>query len=344
MTRYQPLPYDMAKKWGHLPHLKYGGRSNSVEYWTASCPNCGESGHNSTSGDPDRFFIQVATSKYAAHGFCRRCRQIEWLDGPNKSLDPVKIKAERDLRREQKIKEDARIASMMETYAKQQIWMYYHDQMKIPQRTMWRQAGIPDNFQDYWKLGYSESYSGKGFTSPALTIPYFGHDWDPTSLQFRLLQPPKPSDKYRFLFGMKQQLWLPEPEREFNGKCIVVEGQKKAAVTWIKVIAEGGYHEYSVVAVPSAQAYSLLQELEGFNEVIVVLDPDQYVGTKDVLGNEGPAPIRRFLKKLKNPIVKAAKPPTKIDDGFVKYGATIKDFMALIGQAYQIRPRKKYAI
>ncbi len=342
MSRHMPLPPDLAKAFSHLRFLQYKGNRE----WSSECPVCHDFGHHSSSGEPDRFHMHEASAKHNAHGHCRQCGHHQWVDQDKATQqDPVKIKEEQNLRREYAAKESQRRAEQMETYAQQKVWEFYHDQLGIPQRALWEKAGIPSNFQDMWRLGYSESYSGKGFTSPALTIPYFGHDWEPTSLQFRLLNPPKPSDKYRFLMGMQQQLWLPEPERELKGVCILTEGSKKGAVTFIKVIAEAGYHDYVVVSLPAAKPRAeLIDKLSEFDEIVVALDPDQYVSKSNGTGRMIPAPINNVIKKINGPLVKAARFGMKIDDAFLmKDGMTAKGFMNTIEQARQVKPRSVYA-
>ena len=342
MTKHQPLPPDLAKVFGHLRHLQYKSGSNE---WSSECPVCHEQGHDSRNGLPDRFHIHEGGDGYDAHGHCRRCGAHVWANQKSaKPLDPVKIKAEEELRRKYEAAEAKRIATRMDIYAQNKIWEYYHDQMRLPQRSIWRESGIPDNFQDMWRLGYTESYSGGGFTSPALTMPYFDVNWEPSSMQYRLLNPPTPNDRYRFMLGMHQKLWLPEPERELKGRCILTEGMKKGAVTFIEVVAEGRNHEYVVVSIPAASPKKgLLDRLSEFDEVVVAIDPDQYKPVRDESDKQLPPQVNKIVSGISGPVVKLAKLPFKADDFFTIYNGTSKGFMNVINQARQVKPMLLYS-
>lgn len=341
MKRDRPLPPELAKAFGHLQNLQYKGNGE----FSSSCPVCGEQGHNPSSGIPDRFHMHEESGKYGAHGHCRRCGAHVWANqNNNKAPNPAKIKKEQELRREYEAKEAKRRHNQMEAFRQAAIWDYYHESMDDSRRLQWRRAGIPNEFQDLWHLGWTDNYTAPGIASPAMTLPYFAKDWQATTLQFRLIKPPTPNDKYRFLKGMQHQLFLTEPDRKMTGKCLLLEGGKKAMVSFINVVAEGRNHDYTVIAVPSATSHSLLNQLSSFDEVTVLFDPDQYVGTKNILGHESKPPIVRVLDKITAPIVKVAKLGVKADDMFVKYKATSREFMSVVNQAYQYKPRKSYSV
>lgn len=348
MSRWKPLPPDLDTLVLDKTNLQYKGFYKGADEWSSSCNICHEAGHDPSSGKPDRMYIRSEANGYDSHIHCRQCGHHEFVGGVRaEPKTVVQIKHEDALRRAYQKRESERRHEQIKAFQQSAIWQYYHSSLTKRARLGWRRAGIPDSLQDYWVLGWTDNYTGKDFNSPAYTIPYFSKGFEAQSLQFRLVKPARKGDKYRFLYGLHQELFLPEPDREFKGKCLLVEGAKKSMVAWHRLVAEAGYHDWSVVAVPAAQSYSLLPQLEGFEAVWVVLDPDQYVGKKNVLGHEGEKPIERFLARLKDvdiPEIFVAKPPTKVDDAFVKYKATAKDFMAMINQAWRYHPQKSYSV
>ena len=345
MSRDAPLPPDLQKAFGHLRYLKYKGNNE----WSSTCPECGESGHNPYSGNPDRFHIHASDpGKDNARGACRQCGVVVFATS-NKIKVPNRqeLQAMQDEYEQEQKLEAAKLQARLDEFMASKLWEFFANEMTSRERWMWEKIGIPPEYQKLWKLGYMKHYPSTQFESDALTIPYFNSNGSASNLQYRLLHPPRPNDKYRFTKGLEPGFFLAEPDREFEGKCLIVEGAKKSMVTWRVFIDEAGYRDWSIVALPSAQSYGLLPQLEGFEAVWVVLDPDQYRAKRDVLGHEMRKPINRFINKLMKvniPEIYVARPPQKIDDAFVSYGATAKDFMAIINQSYQVKPGKVYAI
>jgi len=345
MKRDRPLPPELAKAFGHLRYLRYKGSGE----WSSECIECGESGHNPNSGMVDRFHIHAASpGKDDGRGVCRKCGVVVFANSKRDKLpSPAKIAEVKEQQENREALEAAQLKTRLDEFMASKLWEFYHSEMSNRERQLWEKAGIPHEYQDLWYLGYQAHYPSTRFDSDALTIPYLDNTWQASNLQYRLLQPPQPNNKYRFTKGLKPGLFLAEPSREFKGKCLLVEGAKKSMVTFIRFISEAGHNDWSIVALPSAQSYGLLPQLEGFDAVWVMLDPDQYQGQRNVLGHEGQAPIIKFIDKLAKvdiPEIFVAKPPTKIDDGFVKYGATVNDFLSVISQSYRVKPNRVYAV
>jgi energy-coupling factor transporter ATP-binding protein EcfA2 len=344
-SRDRPLPPDLHKAFGDLQELQYKGGNE----WSSYCPECGDSGHNPYSGKVDRFHIHASDpGRDNARGVCRQCGVVVFATSNyTKPPNRAELQKLQDEYENRQALEAAQMKARLDEFIASKLWEFFANEMTSRERWMWEKIGIPPEYQKLWKLGYMKHYPSKQFNSDALTIPYFSHDGDASNLQYRLLQPPQPQDRYRFTKGLKPGLFLAEPDREFKGKCLVVEGAKKSMVTWRVFIDEASHRDWSIIALPSAQSYSLLPQLEGFEAVWIVLDPDQYRGKKNVLGHEMNKPITKFLRRLMKvdiPEIYVAKPPQKIDDAFVKYGATAKDFMAIINQSYRVRPKKIYAV
>ncbi len=324
-----PLPEDMRLRWGHLAHLRCIG----IGQWASECPNCGSSGHDSGSGLPDRFHIHAADSQYNARGKCRRCGHFEWVDqGEPQSFDPLRIQQQEELRRIAAAEEQRRLRERLDELRDREYWRGYHDAMRENHRALWRQAGIPDEFQDYWQLGFKARYSEE-IPSPALTIPYFDPGWEATNLQFRLTNPPRPNDKYRFSSGLKPGLWLTNPDESPSGPCLVLEGMKKAGVVYLRLAARTD-SRLCVVAVPSkTPSDEMLNRLTGCDPIYLALDPDAYIGRRGKDGRQTKSEAARVADKLGKERVRMVNLPAKADDLFLDYQFTPDMFMNYVRQA-----------
>lgn len=325
----------MAKAWGHLQHLQYKPGANE---WSSECPECGTFRHDPSSGTPDRFTMWPEGNGSAARGWCRQCEHFEWADGNKNPPSPAKIK-EIQKAREQEIEiEQAKLKHRLDTFMANQLWKFYHDEMTDRERWLWEKSGIPSPYQDLWSLGFMEQYPSSHFDSSALTIPHFDVGWKASNMQYRLLQPPKPEDKYRFTQGLPHSLWLPEPDKDLTGTCILCEGMKKAAVTFIEVVVKPNNQKFRVVSVPSKKpAKALYPLLSEFDRIYVVMDPDAYKQSRDKKGRRIEPAIYNMVKEINGPAVNLVTLPTKADDFFVKYGGTNRDFMSFINQAREVK-------
>ena len=336
MSKFKSLPPDMARTWGHLRHLQYKPGANE---WSSECPVCGTSGHNPLSGTPDRFTIFPEKKGSSARGWCRQCNHFEWVDSEGESPSPARIK-EMEKTREQEIKtEQAKLQHRLDAFMAGQLWQFYHDEMTEQERWLWTKSGIPDPYQDLWSLGYMQQYPSNKFDSSALTIPHFNVGWVASNIQYRLLQPPKPNDKYRFTQGLPHSLWLPEPDKDLTGTCLLFEGMKKAAVTFIEVIVKPNNQKFRVVSVPSKKpAKALYHLLSEFERIYVIMDPDAYRWAKDKKGRKIKPAVYSMIEEIRGPAVNLVTLPVKADDFFVKHGGTYREFMAFIHQAREVKP------
>lgn len=311
----RPSPPDIIARFGYLPDHKYrGGNEHS-----SACPKCGGAKGRQDLSDRFRFWERPGAP---SNFWCRRCGFQGFTDDNKETApDPERIKELDEIRQRETAKEEARLQSKIIDLQKQAYWRGYHDAMSDQQRELWRRAGIPNEFQDYWQLGYKAEYQGADFTSPALTIPYFGAEWQAQTIQYRLLSPPAPSDKYRFQAGLKTSLWMADPDSEVKNAVILCEGMKKAAVTFIEIVARAN-GRYSLVAVPSKMpGADLLEILRNADPLYIVLDPDAYTG-------KTPA-INRMVKMVTAP-KRVVKLPVKADDFFTAYGGTAVEFMRFL--------------
>ena len=317
----RPLPADIIERFGYLPDAKYRASGE----WSSACPQCG--GARGGRDPSDRFRMWERTGQ-ASSFWCRRCHYQGFTDD-NKAQapDPARIQELEEIRRREVAREEARLQAKIADLQQRAYWRGYHDAMSDQQRELWRRAGVPNEFQDYWQLGYKAEYRGADFISPALTIPYFGPNWEAQTIQYRLLNPPAPADKYRFQAGLKSSLWLAEPNERMGGAVILCEGMKKAAVTFIELIARGN-GRYTVAAVPSkAPGTELLAAIQNADPLYIVLDPDAYSGRT-------PA-VNRLVKMIGAP-KKVVKLPVKADDFFVMYGGTAVEFQRFLEQGVTV--------
>lgn len=323
--RELPLPQELSH-YAYLPDLQYRGNGE----WSSACPVCGGAGKRNDRSD--RFRLFAADAKGNGRVWCRQCGTFEWADAEsNQRPDPVKIQQARDLREALLLAENERLRNRIKELQEQAYWREYHDSMREGQRALWRMAGIGDEWQDFWQLGYVNQYS-QSIPSPAMTIPYFAPDWQAQTIQYRLTNPPEPSDKYRFQAGLKAGAWLADPTEKPNGAALLMEGVKKAAVTFINTVASGN-GRFSVVAVPSkTPGADMLDILADCDPVYICLDPDAYQPTKTKDGKLLPPAVNRLTDMI-GKRARLVKLPAKADDLFVEYGYTARVFNSFVNQA-----------
>lgn len=317
----RPLPHDIISRFGHLPDHQFRGNGEH----SSACPQCGGARGGRDLSDRFRFWERPGTS---CNFWCRRCGFQGFTDDnkPGKRLTEAEILELETIRQREAQREAARLQAKIDHLRHEAYWQGYHDGMTDKHRAMWRAAGIPDSLQDYWQLGHT-IYQSADFSSPALTIPYFTTNWQATTIQYRLTNPPAPNDKYRFQAGLRAGLWLANPDQDMSGDVLICEGMKKAAVTWINLYPSAGF-DMAIVAAPSkSPGKDMLDILSKSRSVYIAFDPDAYMG-------KSPA-VNRLVKML--PMGKRIiKLPCKADDFFTLHGGTADDFLAFIRQAVTV--------
>ena len=314
------IPLDIIERFGSLPDATW----RTGDEFSSACPQCG--GGRGGRDLSDRFRFWQRPGK-ASSFWCRRCGFQGFTDDnrPDHKPDLAQLLEFEELRQREVEKEERRLQAKISELQHKAYWQGYHDAMNDRQRDLWRQSGIPDSFQDYWQLGYQHEYKTNDFSSPALTIPYFGAEWQAQTIQYRLLNPPMPSDKYRFQAGLKAALWMADPDAEIKNAVILCEGMKKAAVTFIEMVARAN-GRYTVISVPSKMpGRDLLDRLTNADPLYIVLDPDAYHGKNNAVG--------RLVKMVPITPKRIVKLPTKADDFFTMYKGTAYDFQNFIDNA-----------
>ena len=308
--------------WAHLQgQLRYVQRVSATEY-SAACPDCGGDVHQDGSW-PDRFRLFADSHPTA---WCRRCGVLRFPDQGETRNTASREDIER-WRREQVEREEARKRSAeraLQHLRDDAVWQRYHTALDATARAYWRGRGIPDDWQDYWSLGWHRHYAmrdreGDLVETPAATIPLFDRDGQVLNVKLRLIRPPDDAGKYRYLVsGQPHPPFLTNHTLPLTGHVIAIEGELKAAVTYIAI----GDHAAAVVGLPGASpARHIIDQLAEAERVTLVMDPGAEEQTAKLAGLIGPRRTRVLIL------------PHKIDDIILATKATPAMVRRWLGQA-----------
>ncbi len=259
----------------------HGGEDNNLEVfdggraWTChSRAECNQFGH-------DGIALLRALNNWTF-------QQVkEQYDKPVDPQEAARRAAETAKRIEQELQrkiEEAQKA--LEDLQKARRWLEYHQMMGDGARDLWQQRGIPNEWQDYWRLGYCISCPTYQ-QSASLTIPLFQpNEAEPRNIKHRLLTPENPKDKYR-----PERSGLPAvPFYADNvlpvqaaDRVIIVEGEIKAAVTFATL----NYDGWQVIGLPGKDAFKTVPDLGGHDGVWLIPDPDGVENWRKACGGFG---------------------------------------------------------
>ena len=283
--------------------------------WRGPCPTCG--GH--------RRFVLFTDHEYPMwHGYCDDCGyKLKVWERVKVEVDPAKRKAYQARALQVEHERAMEFDRLLAKYSTEEIWAAYQRRMGEAQRAWWRGRGVPDEWQDYLRLGYTEDRPYRAGDelrhSPAYTIPYFGSGWQFKTMQYRLTNAANPADRYRFEAGLGSHYYNTAPSDELPGdRALICEGAIKAIVT--RIYSGKGL---AVLAVPSKSTWrntGVLKAVKSCGRVFVLLDPD----------------AGRQAAEMKAAIGKAARVVSlfdKVDDLFVSYGMTASQFSGYLRQA-----------
>ncbi len=240
---------DLIQEAESLTTLKRKSSAGRAEEYAGPCPVCG--GH-------DRFVVQ------AQRWLCRHCTEGKWkspidlimmtrnlpfkdacrmIEGekPMTPAERERIATERAERAARELEESIKRANeALEALRKAQSWTRYHAQLECDDsaRDIWRKRGIPDVYQDIFNFGYDPRHvyysDDNQHVSASLTIPVFAMGGECVNVRHRLLSPSNPSDKYRpERAGLPASAWFADPSLSHPKSLLVVEGEIKAAVSYI---------------------------------------------------------------------------------------------------------------
>jgi len=284
------------QRWGLQFKKKTAGEACSP------CPDCG--------GD-DRFII------FANGGYwCRQCGTKGWIDETDRrSLSPLEkrvfqLENEQRRIREEQQRQDARL-SALERMAQSTDHLRYHQALDSASYAYWLGEGVGAEAIDQYKLGYCYRCPTASNGSPSYTIPVI-NGGELLNIRHRLITPS--GGKYRpHMSGLGVQLFNADVLAAGAEAVLLTEGAKKAIVA--------GQFGFSVAAIMGQRSFKpeWLQAFEQVPTVYVVLDPDAM---------ESAYRLGAMFDKR----ARVVHLPCKLDDAFVKYGATasdIRDFMRL---------------
>lgn len=157
-------------------------------------------------------------------------------------------------------------------------WERYYDNLdnNPSARKLWKDRGIPEDWQNLWQLGYCPDFvyaaDGMRLHSPSLTIPIFTNEELPANIRHRILNPFNPNDKYRpDRPGLKALPFMADYQTGKEHECVlVVEGEIKAMVSYIWLDSQ----QWQVYGIPGKEQYrELCESLKG-RDVWFAFDPD----------------------------------------------------------------------
>jgi hypothetical protein len=288
--------------------------------WRGPCPNCG--GH--------RRFVMFTDHEWPLwFGFCDECgTKIKAWERVRVQFDPVKalqVKAaqEADERARAEYRR-VKLAEFTTHEIRQEIFERALTQAHID---WWESQGIPEGTLKDLHFGYTPAkkyYDGDRElqSSPAFTIPWFGPDHQFLTIQYRLLSPANPADRYRFedgLGGGGEHYYRVTPDKPLTDHVIICEGAKKAIITWLWLAPEG----FSVIAASSANTLTpALEATKDCAQRFVMLDPGASVWVKRAAEHH---------HGLRNVAL-----PYKIDDGFIRHNLTRDWFTGILRQTRRV--------
>jgi len=271
---------------------EYEGRVYNVQQvseteYCSSCPDC-------AGDDRCRWFLRGTPL-----GWCRQCNGLYFPTNGNPTKDDLDQWRHDQIEHEQQ--ELRRIQQTIATLKNSRVWEKYHKEMPHEGVDYWTKRGISPKLQEWWKLGWVDEWlywcNGVEYVSPTATIPIFGKNYLPMNVKHRLIYPHNPKDKYRLEFsGVKNPLFLTNPNLPLDGEVIAIEGEIKAAVVWanIKKI------DRRVVGLPGCNpGKHIIDELKGASRVILVMDPGSHDQAKRLIGDLGPARCKVLITSEK---------------------------------------------
>ena len=238
---------------------------------------------------------------------------IQFLGGEVSDIDPGELMrrkvehAERVSRELQaKIEQAQRVQAEL---AESVVWEKYHANLDQQSRRLWNQCGIPEYWQDFWMLGYNQFtevwHRKEKFLLPSLTIPIF----EPVTcgivnIKHRLLNAPLPDiGTYRQeKHGIPAAMFTADLEHPLAGSTLIVEGEKKAMVTYLTADLPG----LQVVGLPGKTSWrSLIDKFTDCDPVYICMDPDADEAARELAVALGEERVRlmRVGEKIDDAII-----------------------------------------
>lgn len=305
----------------YCPFCQPGGRavSNSpamkIKNGRFMCYGCGEH------GDAIDYI-----SKRNGVDFITACRELGWKGEAYDRTELLKRQAEHEAKRlEAQRQHEAEVDRVLSTLQTEDIIAGLHRRLTDDHRKWWVNRGVPHEWQDHLSLGYlpDKSYyghDGQLYHSTAYSIPYFHENFSLKTIQYRLDNPQRPQDRYRFENGLPSSWYMAEPNAPIQECAVICEGAIKTMVTNIKGVTDPGI---SVIGVPAKAVWCGVEEVvKNCTQVWVILDPD------------GTAKAIELAKRI-GKAARVVELPDKVDDALNK-GMTEKELASYMRYARQV--------
>ena len=326
MRRESPLPIEFISLAGKVHFIVQQGRNE----YSSSCPECGGNLHPDGKTYPDRFRMWPVSKHGAPLGWCRSCGYI-WT--PTTERKPTREEVEQwrqeQIRQEMERKQAAERA--LELLNNEQLWERFVAAATQQSRDVCKSWGIPDQWQEYLKLGFIPDYKVfKGddtYHSPAITIPVWWAGDKVQNIKIRVLNPRDSNDRYRNWYKTGEQyFYMPVHDIEFTaGGVILVEGEKKAMVA--EIYNTTNYRVIGMQSVkPDPDLFRLLADCE---PVYIIPDPDAFIPKP----NGGECGIDYLVRNVGRERSRIVRLPVKLDDGIIKHGLELDKYIRMATRA-----------
>lgn len=296
-------------------------KKSSENSYRGPCPRCGGT----------RRFLVFTDQPWPHYlGICDECGLKAWADQLNPALkgngmpDPLEMKMREGVTQKHIAQQALERKTALDQFRTRADVPALHLGMSDENQEWWCSQGISRQWQGFWELGYipnrTFSSNGSAYSSPCYTIPKFDLGWELTNMDYRLVNPPEKTGKYRQEYGLASTAFISRPDYDklyVNGVTYVVEGSKKAMVTCIQ-----GGGEIQVIGLPGCASWGGIPErlAKGVERVYVIFDPDA-----EEWGQRFAAQVGKHARALTLPV--------KIDDAFISGGLTWTIFQNLLLQA-----------
>jgi hypothetical protein len=195
----------------------------------------------------------------------------------------VRAAAEQAHRAETALQEQIeRAQRALEELRRARSWLTYHSDLVNSEkaRRLWQSRGLANEWQDFWKLGVCRSFTvgtdDGPIQTPSLTIPIHDTAWQVVNVRHRLLNPPKPNDKYRpDRPGLQSAPFIANPTVGYNhDRILVVEGEIKSMVTYESLYTGRDEDTPQVIGIPGKTQFRMIADQLQGHEVYICFDPD----------------------------------------------------------------------
>lgn len=281
-------------------HLVDYVRRTGTHRWNSTCPYCGGERHQDNAW-PDRCVWY--TDQGRPRAYCNQCKRMIWPDQAPGYQPPSPEELEQIRRQhEREAEEEKRRAEEKLAYFRSSaIWEQYHEMLDQQARAWWRGRGIPDSMQDFWQLGWNTRFpvwvDGCETMMTTATIPLFDLGWEIQGVKHRLVAPPDNVGKYRMQPpGNGQAPFIAQPDKDLAGHVYVIEGEIKAAVTFVRLSDARA----QMVGIPGKQlSTALAAKLENAERITLIMDPDAKREAWDIAQRLGKQRCRVLIPNMK---------------------------------------------